>query len=576
VVIPMYIRLTKGKTQKRGSIVYLVEGYRENGKSKQRILHNFGYLEELEQVEPNILERLKKEARESTLEQYVDVTLNLNTRSTHASKPLNYGYFLLEALHRELHLSELFHDQSRNYKFTYDLDDIVKLLVYSRILRPASKRATHENRDMYFDAFQSIKLEDLYKSLSVLNDIKESVQRHVHENIQKNYQRDPTLVFYDVTNYYFETEMSDPDDDGLRAKGVSKEYRPTPIVQMGLLIDDKGIPIAYRLFRGNTSDTKTMIPIMKDIKESYGFERVIVVADKGLNSAMNLYDIRADGDGYIVSERIRGRKPELIEKVLDSDGYVFNDKKTFKIKSWLREKEVTLPDGTTTSLEEKVISFWSKKHDEREKHKRGPIEEMIQKYKDKPSLYTASNAYGIKKYFKEMHVDKKTGEVVKKKPKLIFDQEKYDRDVALDGYYMLVTSEIEMDNESVIESYRGLSKIEDAFRIIKSDLEGRPVHVRTADHIEGHFLICFLALTFMRILQMKSGYRWSSAKIQKALNGAGVVYLEKGIYAVFKNDEVFDDIAALFDLEMDRKYIKHEVLKKIQREILRNTQQKEK
>jgi len=402
------------------------------------------------------------------------------------------------------------------------------------------------------------------------------VQRHVHENIQKNYQRDPTLVFYDVTNYYFETEMSDPDDDGLRAKGVSKEYRPTPIVQMGLLIDDKGIPIAYRLFRGNTSDTKTMIPIMKDIKESYGFERVIVVADKGLNSAMNLYDIRADGDGYIVSERIRGRKAELIKKILDPDGYVFNDKKTFKIKTWLREKEVTLPDGTTTSLEEKVISFWSKKHDEREKHKRGPIEEMIQKYKDKPSLYTASNAYGIKKYFKEMHVDKKTGEVVKKKPKLIFDQEKYDRDVALDGYYMLVTSEIEMDNESVIESYRGLSKIEDAFRIIKSDLEGRPVHVRTADHIEGHFLICFLALTFMRILQMKSGYRWSSAKIQKALNGAGVVYLEKGIYAVFKNDEVFDDIAALFDLEMDRKYIKHEVLKKIQRELLRNTQQKEK
>lgn len=570
----MYIRLTKGKTQRRGTLVYLVEGYREQGKSKQRVIHNFGYLEELELTEPNILERLRQEAKESTLDQYIDLTLNLNTSSTHASKPLNYGYFLLEALYQNLHLTEFFDNHSSNYKFTYDLDEVVKLLVYSRILCPASKKETFENKDMYFDAFHSIKQEDLYKSLSVLNDLKDDVQLHLHKIIKETYQRNPTLVFYDVTNYYFEIAMNDPEDDGLRANGACKEYRPNPIVQMGLLIDDKGIPIAYRLFRGNTSDTKTMIPILKEIKEEYGFERVIVVADKGLNSVSNLYDISADGDGYIVSERIRGRKPELIEKILDPMDYTFNDDKTFKIKTWLHEKEVTKPDGTTTNLQEKVIVFWSKKHDEREKHKRGPIEEQIQKYIETPSLYTASNAYGIKKYLKEMHIDKKTGEVVKKKPKLIFDEEKYKRDVALDGYYMLVTSETHMENQQVIESYKGLSKIEDAFRIIKSDLEGRPVFVRTTDHIEGHFLICFLALTFMRILQMKSGYRYSSAKIQKSLSEAGIVYLEKGIYTVFKNDDVFDEIAKLFDMTMDRKYVKHEVVKKIQREIVRNTQQR--
>ncbi|MDO9628496.1 MAG: IS1634 family transposase [Acholeplasmataceae bacterium] len=572
----MYIRLTKGKTQKRGTIVYLVEGYREQGKSKQRVIHNFGYLEELELIEPNILERLKQEAKESTLDQYVDVTLNLNTHSNHASKPLNYGFFLLDALYQELHLSDFFDKQSRNYKFTYDIDEVVRLLVYSRILRPASKKETFENKSMYFDAFQTIKLEDLYKSLSVLNDIKENVQLYIHKRIQEIYQRNPILIFYDVTNYYFEIETSDPENEGLRAKGVCKEHRPNPIVQMGLLIDDKGIPIAYRLFRGNTSDTKTMIPILKEIKKQYGFERVIVVADKGLNSASNLYDISADGDGYIVSEKIRGRKPELIQKILDPIGYTFNDHQTFKIKSWLDEKEATMADGTITHLKEKVIVFWSKKHDEREKHKRGPIEELIHKYIETPSLYTASNAYGIKKYLKEMHVDKKTGEVVKKKPKLIFDEEKYKRDVALDGYYMLVTSETKMDNQSVIESYKGLSKIEDAFRIMKSDLEGRPVYVRTEDHIEGHFLICFLSLTLMRILQMKSGYRWSAAKIQKALSEAGVIYLEKGIYTVFKNDDVFDEIAELYDLKIDNKYMKHETIKKLQKELIRNTQQNSK
>jgi transposase len=452
----------------------------------------------------------------------------------------------------------------------------MKLLVYARILNPASKKETFESKDKYFDLNCDFSLDDLYRSLSIMNQFKKDLERWVYTQIKEQTGRDTTLVFYDVTNYYFETETEDENtlddvdeiiEEGLRRKGVSKEHRPEPIVQMGLLIDNNGIPIAYRLFPGNTNDKVTLIPVLNELKEKYELGRVIVVADKGLNSGNNLLYITNNDNGYIVSQQIRKRKKEMIEKVLDEDGYIYNESKTFKIKDWTEEKQVKDQTGNPHILKEKVVSFWSKDFETREKYKRGNLEEIIEKFQKNPKLYTASNAYGVKKYLKEKHVDQETGEIKKKNPILLFDQEKYERDCALDGYYMIVTSELNLSNEEIIEKYSGLSIIEESFRIIKSDLEGRPVYVWTKEHIEAHFLICFMALVIMRILQKKLDYNYSAQKIQKALSGATCKLITQEIYSLEIQDDTYQDIERVNNVSLNKAYVKKTELKAYQRNV---------
>ena len=174
-------------------------------------------------------------------------------------------------------------------------------------------------------------------------------------------------------------------------------------------------------------------------------------------------------------------------------------------------------NGDTVILKEKVVCFWSEDFDIREKYKREELEIRIKEFIDNPSKYNSSNKVGIKKYLKLQNLDKETGEIEKIEPYIEFDKKKYDRDMRTDGYYCIITSEIELDDMSVIEKYRGLWKIEESFRVIKSDLEGRPIYVWTESHIEGHFLICFLALLIIRILELKTKHRFSVKRLQESL-----------------------------------------------------------
>lgn len=572
----MFIKLVKGKTNKKGTLVYLVEGYRDNdGKSKHRTIQSYGYLEELEKDDPKILDKLRKEAKQMDNETVVSLMLNTLTPNAEAPTPLNYGYFFLDNIYETLKIPSFISNHSRKYKFNYDLNKILKLLTFSRILRPDSKKATFEDKDRFFNMKLDFSLDDIYRSLSVMNDFKEDLELWIHNNIKEIIGRDTTLVFYDVTNYYFEIEYNDEDqvdeDDnliapGLRKKGVSKEHRPTPIIQMGLFIDRNGIPIAYKIFSGNTNEKVTLLPILNEMKDKYNLGKVIVVGDKGLNSGKNLLSIKDNNNGYVVAQQIRKRKKEMIDQVLDDDGYEYNSNKTFKIKSWIEEKAVKDDEGITHTLKEKVVCFWSKEFSDREKYKRGNLEETIKRFKENPSLYTASNSWGVKKYLKERNLDKETGEIKKKNPFLIFDEEKYKRDCELDGYYMLVTSEVALPNEVVIDHYRGLWRIEESFRILKSDFEGRPVYVWTKEHIEAHFLICYVSLVIMRVLQYKLGFKHSAEAIQKALNEATVNLIEKEVYLVNKQSDVYKDIEKLFKVELDKKYAKGTELKKMKSE----------
>ena len=555
-----------------GKKVYLVEGYRnKDNKVRHRTIKCYGNLKELEADDPNIIDKLKKEAKVLTKEKKqesdmteneVKITHSLLKKNSDQEKDKNYGYFFLENIYNELEISEFLRNFSFEKNHRFNIDDIMKMLVFARILNPESKKKTFEKRDEYFTPFRCA-LNSVYRSLTQMDKIKEDLQVHLNRKVSETYGRDASLVFYDVTNYYFETDI----EDDFKKKGVSKDKKRTPLVQMGLLIDNKGLPIGYQLFPGNTNDISTLIPFLADVREKYKLGRIILTADKGLNSGKNLTHLLSKRDGYIVSQKVRGGSKKFIQEVLDEEGYVSNPSNTFKIKSFVRERRVKNEFGEYEIIKEKCVCFWSKNYNDREKKKREKLEERLIDYLEHPSKYKASNRYGLKKYIKENTVDKTTGEIKDVEPVLTFEKEKYERDVALDGYYVLVSSELEMTNAEIIENYRGLWKIEDSFRVIKSDLEGRPVYVTRKDHVKAHFLICFIALLISRILEMKLDYNYSIKRIRDSLRDATCRSIGKGIYSLSKQNEVFEAITKLYNVDMNRSFVKVETIKKWYRDL---------
>jgi len=556
----MYIRLTKYPSKEEYK-VYLVESYRDKaGVSRQRILKSYGNLSELMKDNPNALEELKAWAKATTAQAPSKALLEIDLAKVQdGSKPiLNIGYIILKALHHELKIPEFIHEYQSKTHIEYPLNAILELLTYSRCLNPSSKKKTFEGKGNYFLDLPDFSLDDVYRSLGPLCAMKNELTLHLHKRIQETRGRDCSLVFYDVTNYYFESEKL----DGLRQKGVSKENRETGIVQMGLFIDNEGIPITYELFPGNTNDMSTMRPILEKIKKDYGLGKITIVADKGNNTGENLAYIDNEEDYYIISQRIRARGTELANIVLDQDDYEWNETGKFKSKSVEREREVKRQDGSIHTIAEHLLCFWSEEEESYQRAKRGFLDEKIEKFIENPSLLNASNSFGIKKYFKKVMVDKKTGEVLKAKATYEFNQAKYERDLALDGYYCIVTNDLSLEPLDIIHHYHQLSKIEESFRVTKSDLEGRPVYVWTDKHIQGHFLTCYLALVLYRLLQLKLDNKYPIHQLKDALNSATAVRLEKDYHLLHETTLVFKEIAAKFSIDINYDYLRSETIRK--------------
>lgn len=558
----MYIRFAKSKYNKE-EFVYLVESYRDEKKRpKQRVIQSLGTVSDLTKDNPNAIAELKAWAKDLSNQQqeerYVSLLLDMNESMTNEQIPLNYGYVFLEAIYNELHISKFMNNYQVKTNVNYSLDDTLKLLVFSRCLNPASKKRTYEQKGNYFFELPDFSLDDVYRSLTHLSTMKDELTLHIHHKIQETRGRDCSLVFYDVTNYYFESENL----EGLRQKGVSKENKETGIVQMGLFIDKEGIPITYELFPGNTNDLSTMKPMLQKIRKEYNLGKITVVADKGNNSGENLAYIDNEDDFYIISQRMRARGTELANIVLDQEDYEWNSDLTFKSKTVERERLVKRPDESTYSITEHLLCFWSKNEESYQRNKRGFLDDKIEKFINNPSLLNASNSFGVKKYFKKMMIDKTTGEVLKTKPTYVFNQEKYERDIALDGYYCIVTNDLSLEPLDIIHHYHQLSKIEESFKVTKSDLEGRPIYVWTDEHIKGHFLTCYLALTLYRLLQLKLDKPYPVHQLKEALNSANIMKLNKDIYLLQSTTLLFNQIREIYRLDLGYKTMKVEKLRR--------------
>lgn len=484
----------------------------------------------------------------------------------------NYGAIALSKIYHELGLDRFFNGRQRFIKIKYNLNNAIKLLVFSRILFPNSKKSTYELKHKFFDN-TDFTLPNIYDALTRLYNYKTELITWLYEKVGDSYQRDNSIVFYDVTNYYFEIDSNDDDiyneygdlvEEGLRKKGVSKEHRPKPIVQMGLFMDKNHLPISYELFSGNTPDTSTLRPSIKKARLKYGLGKVVVVADKGLNSGDNIVYLKSGKNGYVFSKSVRNATEEMKKYVLDKSGYM-EISKDYKLKSKLEPREIyyTAVSGKKKkkNVDEKILVVYSEKYKKKARHDR---EKTIKKAEDlvnNPSRYSQATTYGAAKYVDNLTYNTETGEIID--TKLSFNFEKLKEDELLDGYYIIVTSEMDWSDERILDAYNELWRIEETFKITKSYLDARPVYVSTKEHIEAHFMICFIGLLIVRLLEKKTNAEIPIQSMLESLKNSNYSLVEKNIHMLSYYDENLKIISEKMNIPFDNKYMTTGEIKKV-------------
>ena len=606
----MYLKACPGYKGK----IYLsfVQGYRDEfGKVKQKTIEKIGYLDELKKQYDDPIAYFKNIAKEKSNEEIKEYTIkNLNTQVIEGnSHQKNLGYVILKKVYNELNITSVLDKKQSSLNIEYSLEDIMKLLTFSRILYPSSKNETFNNKDLFFEKFD-FSLKDLYRSLDYFKLLKEDILKTIWNSTKDTYNRDTSITYYDTTNYYFEISYNDEDlidengtilEKGSRKKGPSKENRKDPIIGMGLLMDKNGIPLSYDLFPGNESEKLMMRPTLKNSKAKFGINRTIVVADRGQNTSDNTVfiagkndDFHTNHDGYVYGQSILGANKEFKEWALnqdeftndyiyDEDGKIVTYKEAiynengkilryenkpliFKHKSRVHIKKVRIKkeDGKKITYEvyQKQMVYYSKKYADRQKQERELAVKKAKDLIDNPGKYTQATSYGCTKYINNIRFNEETGEIptgleLSLKLDKILEEEKYD------GYYSIVTSEKNLSDKEIRDIYKGLWKIEESFKITKSDLETRPVFVWTKDHIEAHFLTCFISLVILRLIEYKTNRKYSTSSIINSLKNYTSNNLEHDIYLQNFTNDIIKDLSNIYNIDLSRKYLTLSEIKKI-------------
>lgn len=599
----MFIETVQNNGNKYLRLVQSIRTVNKDGYkvSNKKVILNIGPLSRFDDGQPDYVERLKKSFKAGTplipaLLPYCSEERPVQTYrfSINEGSPDCFGHpklfcnILIERIMEELGLRNLFSSYKGFSKIEYDVYGFARLLILGRLLNPASKCATiRQNNDYYEPILGEHNPDNVYDSLSFIAENKDRIIRRMNTSLVKKAGRSPEVIYYDVTNFYFEIE--DPDDDylddegniiekGLRKMGVCKEERKLPIVQMGLFMDDDGIPIAIESFPGNTLDHLTLRPSLKKNVDDLDFSRFIMIADRGICNYTNMLHLLDSGNGYIVSKSLLKSTQAERNWTYNDDGYI-SVSDDFKYKSRVIKRDVKDENGNKRSIEEKVVVYWSKKFEERSIRENKRFLDFLDKLEKTPANFriTAFQAKSLRKYLKKEYVNTKTGELVNASSiRAFIDFDKIAEYRKSLGYYQIITSEITMDARTVIDKYHGLTQIEDQFRVMKSSLETRPIYVRTPDHIDAHLLICLISLIIMRIIQKRiklctddpKDVYWnvgmSADRIQAALNKWKVDTLPDDLFRFVDVDD--PDLALIlkaFQIDIPAKLYRISELKSI-------------
>ncbi len=540
-------------------------------KKKTKIVKNYGYLSDLLKKDPNFVENLKKELSEGRedkrLNKGLTITLPTDTIETVSdqNKCYRFGHMIVKRLWEIMRLDKYFDEHCRQ-KNKDEVKKALFFLVANRLGKPSSILSACNRQDSFAGDFD-ITLDVLYSVLDVLADETDSLIEHFSKFFQKETKRKMDTVSYDVTNYYFESTQQGQ----LRLFGFSKEHRNNEVlVVMGLLIDSNGIPVTMELFPGNTMDQNTLTDSVTKLEKLYGIKEITIVADRGMNSGDNLIFKSDSNHHFVVSYTLKKAAQDIKKKCLDgtwertdldnaTGKIVFASKSlkttiTAKVPLTNEEyealkkerKEKKLKGKTPKYRDEEIDAIihvtYSKKRAEKDRSDRERAIEKALKRVDNKGLLQQSIRHGANKY---LDIDVNTNGAK-------LNQSKIDEDAGWDGYYAVITDKTEMTTEEAMQIYGGQWKIEECFRILKSDIEARPVRVFSDNHIRGHFMMCYMALCILRYMQYmmkeKEMEPYSAERLMACIGEPIVVAAGDYPHTILQPTNLSEDFLKLIDM----------------------------
>lgn len=575
----MRIRTTKTKN---GRLFYVIKTYYDShGVEHTVTVEKLGNENDIRQKHGRDPDLWAKEyvakLNEQERREKEDVTLSFS-KTKLITKDHQYsfhiGYLFLQAIYCQLGFPKICKEIQKRYAFEYDLDAILSRLIYGRILHPCSKIATARFSETLlekplFDEHQ------IYRALGVLAQEADYIQQAVYQNSFALGKRNTGVIYYDCTNFFFETDQQD--EDGLRKYGKSKENRPLPIVEMGMFMDKDGIPLAVCIHPGNTNEQRTLKPIEQKLVSDFRMSKFIVCTDAGLASKANRKFNDVQNRAFIVTQSIKNLSKDLKEWALDPAGWRLageKRKKYYNIKEIDEDKyrqatfykERWVDRGT---FEEKLIITYSIKYrDYQRKIREGQISRAKTAIKNGSIKRKRYNQNDYRRLAKRIAVTS-DGECAEKEIVCI-DTERIRHEEAFDGFYA-VCSNVDDDPLEIIKVNHQRWEIEESFRIMKSDFEARPAYVRTDAHIQAHFLTCFLALIIYRYLEKSLMDKYTCEELIYTLRDMKVLeVMGQGYIPTYKRTQITDALHEAFDFRTDYRFICSDDMKK----IIKKTKQK--
>ena len=489
----------------------------------------------------------------------------------HADRPLDYGkqvfyrggYLFLQSIYYQMQMNKICRKLKQRHKFKYDINAILSDLIYARILEPCSKRSSYKAASEFLEK-PSYELHDVYRALDVLGAECDLIQAEVYKNSPFMGQRNDKVLYYDCSNYYFEIEQ----EDGSKKYGKSKEHRPNPIIQMGLFMDGDGIPLAFSLFPGNANEQTSLKPLEKKVLGDFGCQKFIYCSDAGLGSE-SIREYNHMGErAYIVTQSIKKLKKEEKEWALNPQGFkrVSDDKPVDITKLPEDDKGLYYKDEpyTTKKLHQRLIITYSPKYALYQKSIRNKQVERAQKMLDSgKTKKNRKNPNDPARFIGKMAVTKE-GETADIKQYL--DEDKIAEEAQYDGLYAVCTDLLDDEVDDILKVSEGRWKIEECFRIMKTDFTARPVYLRDENRIKAHFLICFLGLTVYRYLEKKLDLKYTCEELLdtlKAMNFAGIQ--EQGFIPLYRRESITDALHEACGFRTDYQFITKSKMRTIQK-----------
>ena len=563
------MKLTCSKS-KNSCIYYVQKSVRIGNRTTTKPVERLGSIEEIKARcgDQDPIEWAKEYTKKLTLaekEAKKGILLKLSSSlliDKNVRNSCNAGYLFLQDIYYSLGLDKICKSISEKYKFDYDLNDILSMLVYSRMIAPGSKLSSLESAQRFLEQ-PKCELHQVYRALEVIAKENDFFQSELYKNSQNVINRNKEVLYYDCTNYYFEIEA----EDDFRKYGVSKEHRPNPIVQMGLFMDADGIPLAFSVFDGNQNEQPSMSPLEQKIIKDFDASDFIVCTDAGLSSTANRKFNSIQGRGYVTTQSIKKLKGFLQDFCLDDDGwYLPGSSKKYRLSELDEEADydkVFYKDRWINEdhLEQHLIVTYSIKYHNYQRTIRDCQVERAKKFVESPSKLTKNRANDPKRFIEQGHCTL-DGEAASKTITSL-NQAQIDNEEKYDGLYAVCTN-LEYDVAGIIKINQKRWEIEECFRIMKTEFKARPIYLSRKDRITAHFTTCFTALVIYRILEQKLKEKYTCEELIDAIRSMDMMIAPgEGYIPTYTRTDITDALHDAFGFRTDYQITSQKNMRKI-------------